>query len=811
MSSPRRLPAAFLTLALGLGPSPVLGSGLRQEALRPMVDRSGLEEALSGLEEPKGTETKLQELEWTVLHSSEVPGLDAETASDISQEAQRREKVVKAVLTRLKGLDETVDPLTSLIVSIGLPPYALKLKEEGLPKDQNLVNVAHLNSEPVPGVFKGARFHSGSLRDLLNKESILGGPPQVALLYNPVETMASFSERDYLARHFLTVVWALVTPGGWLVLVESHAPEPKSPEQGLDSFYDQFVQSVNHAGPSRIVVVSSTRAEAGVPDQKARDLALQGSVVLAFQKPLHPPAMPGPKENPGEDSENLDASIETLKVLVQKGYYTKAEAFASKLLDQEQLSADQSLHVMLLYAEACVEVGDVARGLDIVDDILRLTEALGEHKIYASAMILRARAFTIQAAQLLRDVKRHRDNGRVQHANRMKAEAAEKFALVRESVRKARTRDNSSFETNLAAVAILANLPNFQNKGAQSDRETVDSGTNVLTSFLTKMMENDPKKAALIEAKINYYKFLALRKAAKAAHFSSEAHKKRGDLAESEALAAKVPVYEAFSKEAWDNAYEAIKKAKQISPESFDVYELGVLLLVEKDMHAEATKWAHDFVLTVDTAAYPISVRRRLAAFFHALGKPNLALREIEASLEENEKRDNKMLALKWHIEERLHPLEQPLESGGSSAESGLEERVGGVLATLAKAAPEQTGRVLVIEESLIKRRGGLEELVKRLPSALAKQVIVFDPGSQSVADLALKLMARPGIEQVGYAGLEENGSRLAGILPVSMVVTPLGSTPTLAALLGAVVPRSVVDQVDAAGLEEDLARLVAA
>jgi len=157
-----------------------------------------------------------------------------------------------------------------------------------------------------------------------------------------------------------------------------------------------------------------------------------------------------------------------------------------------------------------------------------------------------------------------------------------------------------------------------------------------------------------------------------------------------------------------------------------------------------------------------------------------------------------------------------------------LEERIGGTLATLADAVQGQSG-VLVIEAGVLSQRVGLEEVVARMPSGIGKVVVA---GKGSVVGQELKFrnpnlllvdsddpvdwaVILAGLEEAGritFLGDRDKAQFLSQILPSSMVVTPIDPKAGLEQILLVLgIPQGILDQVNAAGLEEEFVRLHAA
>ncbi|GEM_PF-4890462 len=160
---------------------------------------------------------------------------------------------------------------------------------------------------------------------------------------------------------------------------------------------------------------------------------------------------------------------------------------------------------------------------------------------------------------------------------------------------------------------------------------------------------------------------------------------------------------------------------------------------------------------------------------------------------------------------------------------SGLEEQgVSEAMAVLDEAAPQGDG-ILVLEAGVL-GRAGLEEFVGRVGSQLGRRFVLFGKESAAAkeaaarsgillvdsddpADLAFRLAGmEERVGRIGYVGNRRTAELLARILPPSMPVTPLDPSVTLPDLflfLG--YPVSFLDQINASGLEEGLARSRAA
>ncbi len=187
-------------------------------------------------------------------------------------------------------------------------------------------------------------------------------------------------------------------------------------------------------------------------------------------------------------------------------------------------------------------------------------------------------------------------------------------------------------------------------------------------------------------------------------------------------------------------------------------------------------------------------------------------------------------LWLRGSVMVRIFELSQkgPHPAGLEERSIGLERQINQTLAVLAETK-QGRGGVLAIEASVVSQRVGLEEFVARLPrgigkvvlvggdSAAAKEAAARNPSllvvdSDNPVDWAVTLAGLEEADHVLFLGDPGRARILSRLLPPSMVVTPIDPAAGLEQILLAMgIPRKVLDQVNAAGLEEQLERLHAA
>jgi len=204
---------------------------------------------------------------------------------------------------------------------------------------------------------------------------------------------------------------------------------------------------------------------------------------------------------------------------------------------------------------------------------------------------------------------------------------------------------------------------------------------------------------------------------------------------------------------------------------------------------------------------------RTLAVFLSlVLGLPHSAQALRQSGLEENR-------AKKSFLQ----------EIGYTAPAAGMEEKQAGqFIQVLDESMPRGLG-VLVIEAGEISRRTGLEEFVARVPKSLAREIVLFGPGSSVIKklavrngiavvdsdrldDLAVRLAGMEEAARIGYVGDPARAGLLSKILPASMAVTPFDPGTALDRLLGYLgYPQTVLDALNAAGAEELFARARAA
>ncbi len=181
-----------------------------------------------------------------------------------------------------------------------------------------------------------------------------------------------------------------------------------------------------------------------------------------------------------------------------------------------------------------------------------------------------------------------------------------------------------------------------------------------------------------------------------------------------------------------------------------------------------------------------------------------------------------------WTDEERVALLEGKSIAEVLAASAGAEElQARQRMTVLDEAAPQGAG-VLVIEARAFANRGGLEEFIGRI-GALKTRIVLFGSDSAAIKELALRngvsvvdsddpadlAFRLAGMEEranrIGYVGNSETAGLLARILPASMVVIPLGSPTLEKMMLFLGYPSAVLNSINAAGFEEQLAASTAA
>ncbi|MBI3616410.1 MAG: hypothetical protein HY211_07840 [Candidatus Omnitrophica bacterium] len=156
---------------------------------------------------------------------------------------------------------------------------------------------------------------------------------------------------------------------------------------------------------------------------------------------------------------------------------------------------------------------------------------------------------------------------------------------------------------------------------------------------------------------------------------------------------------------------------------------------------------------------------------------------------------------------------------------AGMEERnVEGALAALAEGA--QGAGVVVIGPEGLEVRAGLEEMVKRAPPELLHRMVFFAVGAvwaerlrqlnrgvrviekDDLNALIPILLAMPEADRVAVLGWLALAQRLERVVPPSITVSFLDMNAAFRLILAAMgVPAALLDQIDAVGLEEQLAR----
>ena len=182
---------------------------------------------------------------------------------------------------------------------------------------------------------------------------------------------------------------------------------------------------------------------------------------------------------------------------------------------------------------------------------------------------------------------------------------------------------------------------------------------------------------------------------------------------------------------------------------------------------------------------------------------------------------------------QREEPPRRPIEivRAAPPQTSGLEEAAEGESALLAYLAEAVQGPgVLIIGPEALEARAGLEELARRASPALLRRMVFFGVGTawanrlrevrsdaqivegHDLVELAAILLAIPEADRVTVLGSFALARQLRQIVPASMSVTSLDLQVAFRFLLAALgVPDSALVQVNAAGLEEQLARSRAA
>ena len=179
-------------------------------------------------------------------------------------------------------------------------------------------------------------------------------------------------------------------------------------------------------------------------------------------------------------------------------------------------------------------------------------------------------------------------------------------------------------------------------------------------------------------------------------------------------------------------------------------------------------------------------------------------------------------------IENHAQQEETWVERVPSPAAGLEEENFNRILPQLADSI-QGTG-VVVIGPEALESRAGLEELVRRAPPDLLKRMFFYAVGAawaarlhklnpaahvipeNNLGKLAALLISLPEADRVTVLGTLLLTQQLQQVLPATMAVTQLNPTAAFRLILAALgVPASVLKQVDAAGLEESLARAQAA
>ncbi|MBI1953411.1 MAG: hypothetical protein HYS41_04725 [Candidatus Omnitrophica bacterium] len=199
------------------------------------------------------------------------------------------------------------------------------------------------------------------------------------------------------------------------------------------------------------------------------------------------------------------------------------------------------------------------------------------------------------------------------------------------------------------------------------------------------------------------------------------------------------------------------------------------------------------WILFIESRSPGREYGKRLDYFYHLLLKGISSQKPARLFVVSDSKVGNQKLEL---YEVLRRPLVVALQKP-----AGLEEgrRTLGILGEAA-----QGPGVVVVDKALLPG-SWLAEFLKRAPDPLAGRVVAG--GLEELDEVVVTLMGMPQAERIGVVGDPKMAEGLSRLLPDSMDVILLGTHVGLEEISRFLrVPEAVLDQVDAAGLEEDLA-----